>query len=67
MLEYTDFGWWQAREDGSAVVLANSTADGESHRFWPWMSANSTMKEILESLWSKLLSGSSRLEEQNSV
>ncbi|CAK8993124.1 unnamed protein product [Durusdinium trenchii] len=48
MLEYTDFGWWQAREDGSAVVLANSTADGESHRFWPWMSANSTMKEILE-------------------
>ena len=21
MLEYTDFGWWQARDEGSAVTL----------------------------------------------
>ena len=43
MLEYTDFGWWQARADGSAVVLGNRT------KWWPWLSANSTMQEILES------------------
>lgn len=43
MLEYTDFGWWQARAEGSAVSLAP-----DSGRLWPWFSENSTMQEILE-------------------
>eukprot|EP00435_Cladocopium_sp_Y103_P001741 s4462_g1.t1 len=44
MLEYTDFGWWQARAEGSAVSL---TPDSKS-QLWPWFSENSTMQEILE-------------------
>ncbi|CAJ1427844.1 unnamed protein product, partial [Effrenium voratum] len=42
MLEYTDFGWWQAREEGSAVALPGATPG------WFWFSENSTISEILE-------------------
>jgi hypothetical protein len=45
MLEYTDFGWWQARAEGSAVSLTP-----DSGGLWPWFSENSTMQEILECL-----------------
>eukprot|EP00439_Symbiodinium_sp_Y106_P047371 s275_g6.t1 len=44
MLEYTDFGWWQAREEGSSVALpsdSNFTLD------WPWFGENSTMAHLL--------------------
>lgn len=48
MLEYTDFGWWQAR-DNTAVALPFGTASGpESPPAWPWWSSNSTVKEILD-------------------
>lgn len=56
MLEYTDFGWWQAREEGSAVALPTnfdqpSTAhDAGKTRFdlnWPWFGQNSTVAHIL--------------------
>eukprot|EP00434_Breviolum_minutum_P005098 symbB.v1.2.004495.t1/scaffold250.1/size251770/6 len=49
MLEYTDFGWWQAREEGSAVSLMPKSESSSSQLgFWPWFSENSTMEEILE-------------------
>ena len=47
MLEYTDFGWWQAREEGSSVALpfdSNFTLD------WPWFGENSTMAHLLSPL-----------------
>lgn len=51
MLEYTDFGWWQAREEGSAVSLMPKSESSSSQLgFWPWFSENSTMEEILEQL-----------------
>eukprot|EP00438_Fugacium_kawagutii_P028226 Skav214966 [mRNA] locus=scaffold124:132407:132658:+ [translate_table: standard] len=49
MLEYTDFGWWQAREEGSAVSLMPRAEPGGDN-LWPWFSENSTMAEILELL-----------------
>jgi len=60
-LEYTDFGWWQARRE-SAITLsgfapgqgpdARAEAQGESNGLpdsaepWPWFDANSSMRHI---------------------
>lgn len=58
MLEYTDFGWWQAREEGSAVsLMLKSESSSSRSGFWPWFSENSTMEEILEQLGNILVCG----------
>merc|ERR1719382_2158953 len=48
MLEYTDFGWWQAREETAAALPG--AGDGAAQGglgWWPWLDANSTVGEIL--------------------
>ncbi|CAE8655331.1 unnamed protein product, partial [Polarella glacialis] len=48
MLENTDFGWWQVREEGSAVALPSRKSLPGSTLSWPWLSANSSIAEILQ-------------------
>merc|ERR1740121_1398678 len=47
MLEYTDFGWWQFRQE-SAVALPADGGSGGKAEVWPWVGANSTVASVLE-------------------
>ncbi|CAK0902554.1 unnamed protein product, partial [Prorocentrum cordatum] len=47
MLEYTDFGWWQARAETAAALPGAGGAAQGGPSWWPWLDANSTVGEIL--------------------
>ena len=44
LLEFSDFGWWQARDSG-AISLPGPGAEVGT---WPWLNANSTVEQVLE-------------------
>jgi len=47
MLEYTDFGWWQAR-DAAATTLPGLPGKPDATEAWPWLEANSSIAQVLE-------------------